>query len=158
MKIAVGRDIYSTLSVQGQLYLDDAHECFTLEPSVKTDGTKPRAIPNGTFPLTIRWSWKFKRHVPHVENVPGFDAIEQHIGNFPEDTDACTLVGQVRGPQPNFIGRSLVAFTQLMQKYLAVATLTNPDSPEQQHVWNVGSITYYDARTPAPDADSEIAT
>jgi hypothetical protein len=160
MKIAVGRDIYSTLSTQGQLYLDDTHECFTLEPPTKTDGSKPRAIDNGTYPLTIRWSIEHNGHCPHVENVPCFTAIEQHVGNGPGDTLGCTLVGAERDPQqqPNFIGQSLVAFTHLMQKYLAVAVLTNPNAPEKEKVWNVGQITYYDARTPATNVDSEIGT
>ena len=160
MDIKVGRDIYSTLSTQGQLYLDGIRECFTLEPPTKTDGSKPRAIDNGTYPLTIRWSFDHNCHCPHVEKVPSFTAIEQHIGNFPKDTKGCTLVGTERDPQkqPNFIGHSLVAFTDLMKKYLAVAVLTNPNAPEKEKVWNVGKITYYDARTPAVDADSEIGT
>ena len=146
MKIAVGRDLYTALSTQGQLYLDDAHECYTLEPPWKTDGSKPRAIPNGTYPLTVRWSVEHNRHLPHVENVPGFVAIEQHIGNFPKDTLACTLVGKVRGPQADFIGQSLVAFTQLMAKYMATAVLRNSDAPEKEHIWDVGNVTYYDSR------------
>ena len=109
MKITVRRDLYSSLSTQGRLLLDDQHFCFTLEPPVKTDGSKPRAIPEGIFPLTIRWSVEFGKHVPHVENVPGFAAVEQHWGNYPKNTLACTLVGLVRGPQPNFIGQSVVA-------------------------------------------------
>jgi hypothetical protein len=159
MKIAVGRDIYTTLSTQGQLYLDDVHECFTLEPPTKTDGTKPRAIDNGTYPLTIRWSVEHNCHCPHVENVPSFTAIEQHIGNFPKDTLGCTLVGAERNPeqQPNFIGESLVAFTQLMHKYLAVAVLTNPNAPEKEKVWNVGEITYYDASGSASDPNGEVS-
>lgn len=143
MKITVRRDLYSALSTQGELLLDDQHFCFTLEPPVKTDGSKPRAIPEGTYPLTIRWSTEFGKHVPHVENVPGFTAIEQHIGNFPKDTKACTLVGLVRGPDPNFIGNSLKAWTALMAKYMAVATLINPEEKsEASHIWNVGFVTY----------------
>ena len=84
------------------------HFCFTLEPPVKLDG-KPRAIPAGPYPLTIRWSDEFGKHVPHVENVRGFTAIEQQVGNFPRDTKECTLVGQTCGPQPDFIGGSLKA-------------------------------------------------
>lgn len=143
MEIKVRRDLRTALSTQGELLIDGEHFCFTLEPAVKTDGSKPRAIPNGTFPLTIRWSDEFKKHVPHVESVPGFTAVEQHIGNFPRDTKACTLVGMVRGPQADFIGQSLVAFTKLMARYMEVAELTNPDAKfESEHIWHVGYITY----------------
>jgi hypothetical protein len=145
MDIRVRRNLYTSLSTQGELVLDGNHFCFTLEPPVKTDGSKPRAIPTGNYPLTIRWSEEFQKHVPHVEDVPGFVAIEQHIGNFPKNTKACTLVGQTRGPQADFIGGSLKAWTALMAIYMDIATLTNPDDPEKSHIWNVGFVTYEDA-------------
>jgi hypothetical protein len=145
VKINVRRNLYTSLSTQGQLLLDGEHFCFTLEPPIKTDGSKPRAIPTGTYPLTIRWSDEFGKHVPHVENVPGFTAIEQHIGNYPRDTKACTLVGEVRGPLPDFIGHSLTAWTRLMSKYMEVATLENPEElSDKSHIWNVGFVTYED--------------
>jgi len=143
MKITVRRDLYSSLSTQGELLLDDQHFCYTLEPPVKLDGSKPRAIPVGTYPLTIRWSNKFQRHMPHVEKVPGFVAIEQHIGNFPRDTDGCTLLGYVRGPEPNYIGRSVAAFSALMSIYIRFECLTNPEERnEKLHVWQLGEVTY----------------
>lgn len=142
MNVNVNRDLYSSRSTQGRLSIDGAFECFTLEPARRADDIKPRAIAAGTYPLTIRWSFRFKKHVPHVEKVPGFDAVEQHIGNFPDDTEACTLLGDARGPQADFIGRSLIAFSRVLAKYLAAAVLTNPNSPEQQHIYNVGSITF----------------
>jgi hypothetical protein len=158
MDIRVRRDLYSSLSTQGEKLLDGEHFCFTLEPPVKLDGSKPRAINCGTYPLTIRWSDKFQRHVPHVENVPQFVAVEEHIGNFPKNTDGCTLVGYVRGPEPNFIGQSLKAFTDLMARYMAVAVLTNPqEKNEKLHVWNVGEVTYEAADDKPADLTGEIA-
>jgi|SRR5579864_1829350 len=159
MKITVRRDLYSSLSTQGELLLDDQHFCFTLEPPVKLDGSKPRAINAGTFPLTIRWSSEFVKHVPHVENVPDFTAVEQHVGNFPRDTKGCTLVGYARGPEPNFIGQSLKAWTELMAKYMSVAILTNPEEKnEKLHIWNVGEVTYEAAEAKPADVDGEISS
>jgi hypothetical protein len=159
MKITVRRDLYSSLSTQGKLFLDDQQFCFTLEPPVKLDGSKPRAIPVGTYKLTIRWSAEFGKHVPHVESVPGFAAIEQHFGNYPKDTLGCTLVGLSRGPAPNFIGQSVVAWTHLMSKYMDVAVLTNPQEPsEKSHIWTVGEVTYEAADDQPADVDGEIAT
>jgi hypothetical protein len=158
MDIRVRRDLYSSLSTQGELLLDGKHFCFTLEPPVKLDGSKPRAIQCGTFPLTIRWSVEFGKHVPHVESVPGFTAIEQHIGNSAKDTKACTLVGLARGPEPNWIGQSLVAWTHLMSEYMKVAVLTNPDAKDEKlHVWNVGEVTYEAADDKPADLTGEIA-
>jgi len=147
MKIEVVRDLYSSLSTQGEKLINGKHFCYTLEPPVKTDGSKPRAIPSGIYPLTIRWSDKFKRPVPHVENVPGFIAVEEHMGNYPRDTDACCLNGYTRGPIPDFIGQSLKAFTDLMALYMSVAVLTNPEEKnEKLHIWKVGEIIYRDSR------------
>jgi hypothetical protein len=143
MNLAVRRQWFTQQSTAGQLAVNGQAECFTLEPVTLPEGStvKPRAIPDGTYPLTIRWSWRFKKAVPHVESVPGFDAIEIHIGNYPKDTEACCCVGQTH-PEPDFIGLSAVAWTALMAKLYAGATLTNPDSPEVNHIWNVGTITY----------------
>jgi Steigviridae/Suoliviridae L,D-carboxypeptidase/transpeptidase len=144
--VEVRRDLYTKLSTQGKLAIDSIPQCFTLEPAAGSDEIASRTpkgcIPCGTYPLTIRWSPKRKAYCPHIEDVPGFDAIEQHIGNFPKDTDGCTLVGKIRGPQPDFIGMSLLAYTALMAKYMAAATLRNPEAPEKDHIWDVGQITF----------------
>lgn len=70
------------------------------------------AIPCGTYPVKMLFSNKFSRVVPHIMNVPGFDAIEIHIGNFPKDTDGCTLVGAVAGN--DFISDSKATFENIV--------------------------------------------
>lgn len=144
MDLLVNRSYYTGKSTSGMLFIKDVFECFTLEPFWTEASIKPRAIPAGRYQLTIRWSSKFKKAVPHVESVPGFTNIEIHIGNFPYDTDGCTLVGQKQGS--DFIGSSTPAWINLMAKLYPISVLTNPTSPEQMHVWNVGSITYIDNR------------
>jgi uncharacterized protein DUF5675 len=93
-------------SVVGELLLAGVHECFTLEPK--------NPIPAGTYDLTIRFSPRFQRLMPHVENVPGHSGILWHWGNFPRDTEDCTLVGEVR--ENNFVGHSVAEFDVLFQK------------------------------------------
>lgn len=134
------QSIHSTL---GKLYVEKAFECFTLEPPKIADaqGNGYICIDEGTFKLTIRWSWKHSRLLPHVEDVPNRTAIEIHVGNFPRDTDGCTLTGDTQ-PQPDFIGQSSVAFNTLMTKLYAGGTLTNPDAAEKDQIWNIGDITY----------------
>jgi hypothetical protein len=97
MKLLVKRRWLSTKSTEGELFVDGAHEAFTLEPPVRSDSVKPRAIPDGTYEVKIAFSPKHNRFLPHVTGVPGFDDIEIHIGNFPADTLGCLLVGQTRG-------------------------------------------------------------
>ena len=120
MKLEVRRQELTELSTRGELLIDGVHECWTLEPVSRSDEVKPRAIPEGTYTVTRRFSPKHNRDVPHVEDVPGFEEIEIHPGNFPQDTVGCTLVGQTKGSQPDFIGSSKAAFNALWEKLVPV--------------------------------------
>jgi hypothetical protein len=96
------------------MFLDGVYECDTLEPPVKTDGTKPRAILAGTYDLIIAMSVRFKRLMPLLLNVPGFTGVEIHWGNIPADTEACTVVGETHAA--NFVGHSVAEFDLLFVK------------------------------------------
>jgi Family of unknown function (DUF5675) len=136
MRVIVRRKWSTPASVCGELYLDDAElpEADTLEPPYKQDGSKPRAIPAGTYDLTIRFSPRFNRLMPHVENVPGFEGVLIHWGNFPNDTEACLLVGKTH--QDNFVSHSIDEFNVLFKKLVdgMPATITYLDA--------VGGITW----------------
>lgn len=123
MKLIVKRTDKSSLSVIGELWIDGLFYCYTLEPAEKSESVKPRAIPLGTYDVTIRQSPRFKRLMPHVENVPGFEGILIHSGNFPADTEGCLLVGKYKGPNPDFIGSSKLAFNPL---FLRLTQATEP--------------------------------
>lgn len=51
------------------------------------------AIPNGNYNVIITYSPKFKKNLPLVENVKGFEGIRIHSGNTPKDTLGCILLG-----------------------------------------------------------------
>ncbi len=93
MMILVTRKWFTSQSTCGELIIKGELFCYTLEPPTKTDNTKPRAIPAGTYDLTMRFSPRHNRILPHIENVPDFDEIEIHPGNYPRDTEGCVLVG-----------------------------------------------------------------
>lgn len=101
----------------GKLYINGEYNCDTLEDtdrdltknmslkeiqSIKQKGIT--AIPSGKYSVTLDiQSPKFKHYkqysfcdgyLPRLVGVPGFDGILIHIGNKPEDTDGCILVGK----------------------------------------------------------------
>lgn len=151
MLIEIRRNPPTKRSTTGRMAIDGQPVFVTLEPPPQPDappgGNGTVSIPAGTFKVTIRWSPRFNRLVPHVENVPGRTAIEWHPGNYPDDTDGCCLIGTDYGnpPQPDYISQSDAAFASLMTKLYAASTLTNSDSPEQYQVWEVGTAAYMDA-------------
>lgn len=64
-------------------------------------------------PLTLRYrknfqSW-FTWHI-EIANVPGFTDVYFHIGNRPEDSDGCVLVGSTADVNQAFTGHSTTAY------------------------------------------------
>lgn len=100
----------------GQLYVDGAFECWVLEDPVR-EGPKvygATAIPFGQYAVTVDFSNRFKKMLPHVLNVPGFAGIRIHAGNTVHDTEGCLLVGCDRVGAT--VQRSRQAFLALMPK------------------------------------------
>lgn len=115
MNLRVQRTAFSPYSTIGKLFVDGEFQCFTMEPVwLETSAIKPRAIPEGTYPLRNRYSLKHKRNMPHVDEVPGFTEVEIHPLNFPHETEACLGVGKTCST--DFIGGSKLAFTDLWEK------------------------------------------
>lgn len=50
-------------------------------------------IPYGKYTVTITYSPRFKRNLPLIENVKGFDGIRIHEGNTQNDTSGCLILG-----------------------------------------------------------------
>lgn len=114
MQLTVTRVWHTDLSTCGTLDVDGVFQCYTLEPRADQSQGKPYCIPAGNYVVTLAWSSHFQCLTPHIENVPGFTEIEIHWGNFPKDTEGCTIVGQTH--TPDFVGFSKNAFLALIQK------------------------------------------
>lgn len=90
----------------GKLYIDEEYFCDTLEDKDRglTDDMtvseiskikikKETAIPTGTYKVTITYSNRFKKNMPLINDVKGFEGIRIHSGNTDKDTEGCLLVG-----------------------------------------------------------------
>ena len=51
-------------------------------------------IPAGTYPLRRTYSYKFKKLLPLVDEVPDRSGIRIHRGNKPEHSTSCILTDQ----------------------------------------------------------------
>ena len=91
----------------GKLYLNNQYICDTLEDtdrgltndmSVTEIKSKKvygeTAIPTGTYKLIVDYSPKYKKMMPHILDVKGFDGIRIHSGNTSKDSLGCILVGK----------------------------------------------------------------
>lgn len=52
------------------------------------------AIPQGRYRIAHTYSPKYKRNMPLVCDVPGFEGIRIHSGNSAKDTEGCLLFGK----------------------------------------------------------------
>lgn len=107
----------------GVLYVDGVFECHTLEDPVRPFKVAGHtAIPPGRYRVRVTWSPRFKRQLPLVEEVPGFEGIRFHPGNSAADTEGCILPGTTRDFD-RVVG-SRVAFDALLAKLKGDVWLT----------------------------------
>lgn len=113
LKRIAKRDTYTI----GHLYIDGVRFCDTLEDTDRGLDQKMSlavlkarkrkgitAIPTGRYRVTLgvkspkyskRPQYDFcEGYVPRLINVPAYDGILIHIGNYPQDTEGCILVGR----------------------------------------------------------------
>jgi hypothetical protein len=115
MRLQLVRKIFTDQSTIGELSVNGAFECFTLEDPVRPVKIKGEtAIPAGTYEVAVTFSNKFQKLLPLLMKVPNFEGIRIHTGNTPKDTLGCLLVGQGKGE--NFISNSRLAFGILFEK------------------------------------------
>lgn len=115
MNLRVLRKTFTEESTIGELSVNGAFECFTLEDKVRAVKIHGKtAIPAGIYEVTITFSDKFKKPLPLLMNVPNFAGIRIHSGNVAADTEGCILVGKTKSA--NAIGSSRVAFKSLFAK------------------------------------------
>lgn len=96
------------------MLIDGEKFCFTLEDAAREIKIpKQTAIPYGSYEVITNYSDRFKKVMPLLLNVPGFEGVRIHNGNTDKDTEGCILLGYTK--QKNFIGNSKTAFSDFMK-------------------------------------------
>ncbi len=101
-QIKVKRTTFTDQSTIGELLIDDKFICYTLEDvdrKLESGGKKiygETAIPRGTYEVKITYSERFNKMLPLLIDVPQFEGIRMHIGNFKENTHGCILLGYIK--------------------------------------------------------------
>jgi hypothetical protein len=112
-ELTLYRKWYSDKSTIGELVYKNDRIMYVLEDVVREHKIwGVTAIPAGVFGLEITHSPRFKKPLPILKNVQGFEGVRIHSGNYPEDTHGCLLVGLTKGR--DFIGSSRTAMAMLM--------------------------------------------
>lgn len=127
MKLEVKRIAKQSTYTIGKLFIDGEYFCDTLEDvcrGLTQDMTEAQiaqikvkgqtAIPSGTYKVDITFSQKFKKYLPILENVKGFEGIRIHSGNDSDDTEGCLLVGKNKAKGQVLESRD--TFNKLMNK------------------------------------------
>ena len=98
MELTLKRDILADGYTLGLLSVDGKPYCYTVEDKVR-EGVKipgKTAIPYGRYKVIVNMSNRFKKLMPLLIDVPGFEGVRIHSGNTAEDTEGCIIVGKVR--------------------------------------------------------------
>lgn len=137
MKLELKRIFRGPKYTIGKLYVDNQYICDTLEDTDRglkqTDSLSSiqkkkvygqTAIPIGTYGITLNvispkfkdrsWAKFCNGKLPRLLNVPGYDGVLIHVGNKPEDTLGCILVGY------NKIKGQLINSTEAFKKLYSV--------------------------------------
>lgn len=127
MELLVARTKFTELSSIGDFYVDGVKKWVTLEDTnrgltnqmalaeiAKIKIKSKTAIPTGRYKV-IKYNSPQRGWCLLVIDVPGFSMIEIHVGNYPQDTDGCTLVGLTVSSQLDAINNSKIAIKALYE-------------------------------------------
>lgn len=108
MILTLTRTRWSEKAVIGDLSIDGAPECNTLEDNPP--------IPAGTYEVAVTFSNRFQVMMPILLDVPGRTGIRIHSGNTDKDTTGCILVGTASDGKDNWLSNSRVAYAEVCYK------------------------------------------
>lgn len=128
-KIFTEKSTVGSLSINGEFYcsvLEDKDIGLTSAMSVndiaKVKIQDMTCIPYGTYEVVISYSNNFKKQLPLLVGVKGFEGIRVHAGNTDADSRGCLLVGVYDLRLPDFVGNSKKTMDKLMLILLEALT------------------------------------
>ena len=132
MKLQVVRTQLGKDATNGLLFIDGLFECYTLEDQYQAVKVMHETcIPEGTYDIQFRktggfhskYSERYKNAhygMLHIQDVPGFEYILIHTGNWESQTSGCLLVGDTQQDldvsDKGFIGASVNAYKRMYSK------------------------------------------
>ena len=127
MELKIIRKYFSDKSTISVLYINDQFFSHVLEDVDRALDSKmgikriswlkqygKTAIPYGRYEIVLTYSNRFKKYLPLLVNVPGYEGIRIHVGNYHTDTDGCLLPGEYKNV-PDFVGNSKITFDKLFK-------------------------------------------
>jgi len=125
MNLILKRTDFTDKSTIGELTINGKFICYVLED--KDRGLKDSmdvkeiamlklygvtAIPYGTYKVDLTMSARFKKILPILYKVKGYEGIRIHSGNTAEHSLGCLIVGRKKGIDK--VSESLLAMGDLM--------------------------------------------
>jgi len=95
LRIQTVRTVYTPTSTRSNLIVDGENWGYAIEDTVRPKGVKihgKTAIPAGLYNVAMHNSPRFKKRLPWLQNVPGFEYILAHGGNTALDSEGCLCV------------------------------------------------------------------
>jgi len=135
MQILVDRYLSSNEATLSRIYINGEFECFGLEDEFREQKVRGETrIPAGAYKVAMRTEGGFHTRYSKdrrfrdihtgmlwIRDVPNFEYILIHVGNFEKDTDGCLLVGATRDEERMCVYRSSEAYRKFYLKVRSAA-------------------------------------
>jgi hypothetical protein len=108
------RDDQDSVRTLGAMFDGEERICETLELPWRDNQRGISCIPEGTYECKLAFSPSRKYDVYWLQNVPGRQDVQIHIGNFTKDIRGCILLGRERGK--DMVAHSKIAFDKFMAR------------------------------------------
>ena len=140
-KVSIYRQYPGNHCTSGYLAVNGQTIAYTLERPWADNQQNISSVPAGTYPGILRYD-----HADHwrieLQNVPHRSNIQIHIGNEPDQSKGCILVGNKLGPDLCSIvgGTSVPAYAALMRAFYGTDHPTStPDKTISVEIVDGGS-------------------